>query len=173
MALQAMWVHGHSANIELTGSVRNNPLDNIGFKFDINAFGGSVTGLPWTFLLGLRVGWGVEYRGQANADYWFHFAIPTPVIDDGVRSRFRRAMVLFTAGTGVALSSVQVWDGPNRVARRDGLAIGGSNVSLLNERNSFALPDREVFWGVGISVLFHFADANTVTLHAAGIDFES
>lgn len=81
-------------------------------------------------------------------------------------------MVLFTAGTGVTLSSVYVWDGPNRVFTQDGLAIGGSNVSLVEGKNSFALPDREVLWGIGVSALFHFADAGNVTFHSAGVDFE-
>jgi len=81
--------------------------------------------------------------------------------------------VLFTAGAGVSLSAAHVWDGPSRVFARDGQAIGGSNVSLVNDRNSFALPDREVSWGIGVSVKFHFADPGDVVLHAAGVDFES
>ena len=159
MALQAMWVHGHSATIELNNLGRG-PGEDVG-------------GRPWTAIEGLRVGWGVEYRCQDNSSYWFHFAVPTPVIDDGVRARLRRVMLLFTAGTGVTLSAVHVWDGPNRVFTQDGLAIGGTNVSLINGRNSFALPDREVLWGIGVSVLFHFADPGNVTLHTAGVDFES
>jgi hypothetical protein len=172
MALQAMWVHGHSANIELRGVPRQDPIDNVGYDV-INV--GSNRGIKWSFLQGSRVGWGVEYSAALiGASYWFHFSIPTPVIDDGVRSRFRRATVLFTADPGVTLTSFHVWDGPNRVAQHDGLTTGGSNVSLINERNSFALPDRDVFWGAGISVKFFFlAAGGIVTLHAAGIDFES
>ena len=52
------------------------------------------------------------------------------------------------------------------------LAIGGANLSLIDGRNSFALPDRAVSSGIGISVAFHFADPGSVTLHAAGIVFE-
>jgi hypothetical protein len=159
VALQAMWTHGHGANIELNDRGRG-PGDDIG-------------GREWTAVEGLRVGSGVEYRCQDDSDYWFHFAIPTPVIKDDVRMRLRRAMVLFTAGTGVTLSALHVWDGPNRVFVRDGMGIGGSNVSLADDRNAFALPDREVLWGIGISVLFHFADPGSVTLHTAGVDFEA
>lgn len=159
MALQAMWVHGHSASIELNNRGRGSGED--------------IGGRQWTALQGLRVGWGVEYRGQDDSDYWFHFPIPTAVIDDGVRARFRRVMVLYTAGRGVTMSAVHVWDGPNRIYTRDGLAIGGENKSLVDGRNSFALPNQEVLWGVGVSVLFHFADPGSVTLHTAGVDFES
>src|SRR5215211_4954228 len=108
MSLQAMWVHGNSADIELNTRGRGTGED--------------IGGRDWTAVEGLRFGWGVVYRCQDNSDYWFHFAIPTPVIDDGVRARLRQVMLLFTAGTGVTLSSVHVWDGPTRVFAKDGLA---------------------------------------------------
>lgn len=176
MALQAMWVHGNSASIELT-TLGRGPGEDIGDPISSSGvIGIASAGLSkrqWTGIVGLRTGSGVQYRCQDNSDYWFHFAIPTAVIDDGVRARLRRVTVLFTAGAGVSLSAAHVWDGPSRVFARDGLAIGGSNVSLLNDRNSFALPDREVSWGIGVSVKFHFADPGDVVLHAAGVDFES
>lgn len=159
MALQAMWVHGHSATIELSHLGRGS--------------GEVVGGRQWTEIEGLRVGWGVVYRCQDNSSYWFHFAIPTPVLVDGIRTRLRRVMVLFTAEAGVTLSGVHVWDGPNEVFAQDGLAIGGANVGLIDGRNAFDLPDVEVFWGIGVSIQFHFADAGSVTLHTAGVDFEA
>lgn len=176
MALQAMWVHGNSASIELTtrGRGPGEDITTATTSGSVTGTIGSIVGTrQWTGIVGLRTGSGVQYRCQDNSDYWFHFAIPTAVIDDGVRARLRRVMVLFTAGTGVSLSSVHVWDGPHRVFTRDGLAIGGSNVSLVDGRNSFAIPDREVSWGIGVSVQFHFADVGDVVLHAAGVDFES
>ncbi len=159
MSLLAMWVHGHSATIELNGRGRGGGED--------------ISSIQWSSIVGLRRGNGVEYRCQDDSDYWFHFAVPTPVIHHDVRARLRRVGVLFTCGTGVTLSSVHVWDGPNQVFTRNGLAIGGSNLSLVNEANSFALPDHAVSWGIGISMLFHFADPGSVTLHTAGIDFEA
>lgn len=159
MPLQAMWVHGHSATIELNGFGRGGGED--------------VGGVQWSSLLGVRHGWGVEYRCQDSSAYWFHFAIPTPAIDDGVRARLRRGGLLFTAGPAVALSAVHLWDGPTRVFTQDGLAIGGENLSLIAGRNWFDFPDREVLWGIGMSVQFQFADPGNVTLHTAGVDFES
>jgi hypothetical protein len=174
MAVQAMWVHGNSAQIELTPLGRGSGED-IGQSGVITTLGGGPVDpkRQWTAIVGYRTGAGVEYRCQDNSDYWFHFPIPTPVIDDGVRARLRRVMVLFTARTAVTLSSVHVWDGPNRVFTVDGLAIGGTNTALVDGANSFALPDREVRWGIGVSVKFHFADPSNVVLHGAGIDFES
>lgn len=159
MPLQAMWVHGHSATIELNGLGRGGGED--------------VGGIAWSALLGVRRGNGVEYRCQDNSDYWFHLAVPTPVYEDGVNSQLRKVMALFTCGAGVALGAVHVWDGPNQVFGVNGLAIGGSNLTLINGRNSFDLPHVNVSWGIGISLLFHFADPGSVTLHAAGIDFEA
>ena len=157
--MQAMWVHGNNAQIELNHRGRGGGED--------------VGGIQWSAIEGKRIGGGVEYRCQDDSDYWFHFAIPTPVIDDGVRARLRRTGVLFRAGTGVTMSALHVWDGPTQVFVRDGLAIGGENLSIVEGRNWFPLPDREVLWGIGISVLFHFADPGNVTLVSAGVDFES
>lgn len=173
MAVQAMWVHGNSAQIELTPLGRG-PGEDIGVSGVLTPPG--VPADPkrqWTAIVGYRTGAGVEYRCQDNSDYWFHFPIPTPVIDDGVRARLRRVMVLFTARTAVTLSAVHVWDGPARVFTVDGLAIGGTNTALVDGVNSFALPDREVRFGIGVSTKFHFADPGNVVLHGAGIDFES
>lgn len=158
MALQEMWVHGHSATIEVH-RVGRGPAED-------------VNGVPWTSVIGLRLGWGVVYRGERN-DYWVHFAVPTPAVTDGVRARLRRVMLLFTADAGVTLEAVHVWDGPDRAFTRDGLSVGGENVSLADGRNAFAIPGHDVRWGIGVSAMFHFADAGDVTLHCAGVEFES
>ena len=160
MALQAMWVHGNSAQIELNNRGRGPGED--------------IDGRQWTAVEGLRLGSGVQYRGQDDSDYWFHFEIPTPAVDDGVRARLRRVGVKFFANQGVTLKAVHVFDSHERVFEQNGLAIGGDNRGLIDGRNWFALPDREVIHGgIGISALFNFADPGNVTLHSAGIDFES
>ena len=163
MANQSMWVHGHSATIQLEHLGRG-PGEDVG-------------GRPWTAVEGLRMGRGVEYRCQDGSDYWFHFSIPTPAIDDGVTARFRQVMILFTAYPGVTLNAIHVCYGPNNRFKIDTSAVGGPNLSLVNGRNSFVSPppggDDRVFFGVGISALFHFADAGNVTLHAASVRFES
>jgi hypothetical protein len=159
MARQELWIHGHSAKIELNRRGRGGGED--------------INGLQWTAELGLRTGSGVQYRCQDDSDYWFHFAVPSYAMVNGPRARFRRAMVLFTADSGVFLGALHVWDGSNHVFARDGLATGGPNRSPVDQVNSFALPDAEVFFGISISVQFHFMDPATVTLHAAGIEVES
>jgi hypothetical protein len=159
MAFQAMWVHGHSANIQLNGFGRGPGED--------------LPGTPWSAVVGLRVGGGAIYRCQDNSQYWFHFAIPTPVLHNGVRARLRRVMTTFTAEPGVTLQSIHLWDGPHQVFKKDGLGVGGVNTGVIDGVNLFALPDVEVGWGIGISALFNFADAANITLHGAGVDFEA
>jgi hypothetical protein len=160
MALQAMWVHGHSATIQL-GSLGRGAGEDVG-------------GRDWTSIIGWRIPPGVEFKCQNNSHYWFHFAIPTPVIKDGVRSHLRRVMLLFRAGPETFLQSVHVWDGGERVFVQDDLSVNGHHDGALEPGvNSFALPDREVFWGIGISVLFFFNEPGTVVLVSAGVDFEA
>lgn len=55
MSLQAMWVHGNSADIELNKHGRGS--------------GEEIDGRNWTSIEGLRRGWGVEYRCQDNSNY--------------------------------------------------------------------------------------------------------
>jgi hypothetical protein len=159
-----MWTHGNNALIEFQLIGRDGQ--------DILVAGG--TAIPWTAPNGLRRGWGVTYRCQPHSDYWFHFTIPTPVIKDGVRARLRRAFVLFGADPGATLSEIAVYDGKDVVIDLRGLAVGGdhSGLPLENDINAFNLPDREVLFGVGISVKFSFTDAGSVTLNSAGVDFE-
>jgi len=158
VAVQEMWVHGHSATIEVH-RVGRGPAE------DIN-------GVPWTSVIGLRLGWGVVYRGVDNC-YWFHFPVPTPAVTDGVRARLRRVMLLFAADAGVTLEAVHVWDGPDRAFTQDELAVVAENLTLVDGRNSFAIPGHGVRWGIGVSAMFRFEDAGNVTLHCAGVEFET
>jgi hypothetical protein len=165
MALQSLWVHGNTATIELNRRGRGISENIIG----IDVF---LRGIEWTAQLGQC--WdGARYRCQENSDYWFHLPVPTLAIVNGTRARLRRATVLFTADSGVFLSALHVWDGPNRVFARDGLSSGGERLSPVDHWNSFALPDAEVFFGIGISVQFHFVPRAHIIVVAAGIDFEA
>lgn len=159
MAIFASWIHGHSATIEMNHFGRNDQ---------------EVAGIPWTQFFGLRVGHGVQYHCQDNSSYWFHFAIPTPVLVNDRRARIVQAMVLYSTDLPVTMQAIHVWDGARRIFQRDGLSVGGDHrEDLTNDVTSFIIADRpEVLWGVGISVAFYFADAGQVTLHSAGVDFD-
>jgi hypothetical protein len=158
VALREMWVNGHSATIEVHRVGR-------GPNEDVN-------GVPWTSVIGLRLGWGVVYRCAAGSNHWFHFPVPTLAVDDGVRAHLRRATVLFTADEGATLQGLHVWDGPFRAFAHDDLVVGGENRTPADGRNSFAIPDYSVQCGIGVSAHFHFADHANVTLYAAGVELE-
>lgn len=157
MALKELWVHGHSATLEVHRVGRGEAED--------------INGVPWTSVIGLRLGWGVVYRGVDN-HYWLQLAIPTPAVDDGRRARLRRAMVLFTADEGVTMEAVHLWDGPDQAFAQDDLSVTGENVEPVDGRNSFATSDHAVRYGIGVSVMFRFEGAGNVTLHAAGVELE-
>jgi hypothetical protein len=158
MALQAMWVHGSSANILYNEKGRDHCTVQYG----------------WDNVNGLRLPWGVTFRCQDHSSYDFHFAIPTPVIKDDRRAKFIRAFVLFSADPGVTLGSIEVRDGVRQVLYREGLAIGGihNDFPLEEDINQFSLPHQDVYFGVCLSARFNFTDNATVTLHSAGIDFD-
>lgn len=172
MGLHAMWVHGNSAQIELNSWGRGAREDVVPGSVNTYPFGRIGASIQWSGVVGLRTGAGAEYQCQEGSDYWFHFAVATPVIVEDTRARLRRVMVLFTAQRGVTLAAVHVWDGPTRVFTRDGLSVGGVNTGLADGTNSFALPDRTVSWALGVSTRFRFASENRLQLHAAGIDLE-
>lgn len=113
----AMWVHGVSAFPERTAG-------------DAGADGPLTQAyqIPWSDIVGLRQGNGAWFRGRADHDNWFHFAIPTPVIlpvfqpgtghyDSGQRLRLEKVFVMYQNDVdsfGGALSWVErvdVWDG--------------------------------------------------------------
>lgn len=172
MGLYAQWVHGNTAQIELNSHGRGAREDVVPGSVNTYPFGRIGAAIQWSAIEGLRTGSGSSFQCQAGSDYWFHFAIPTPVLVDSARARLGRVMVLFTAGPSVMLRSVHVWDGPTRVFARDGLTVGGAHLGLAEGVNSFPLPDQQVNWGLGVSVRFRFDSDGVVQLHAAGIDLQ-
>jgi hypothetical protein len=101
---------------------------------------------------------------------WVHFAIPTPVIVNGVRLKAESAMIRFTTGPQASIGAIHVWDGETKLYERNGTNYKGKN-QFVRE----VISNRpEVKWGTGISVLVNFngtgADAY-VQLISAGIDF--
>ncbi len=159
MALEASWVPGYVAIPEIPGPTRLRQVNNI----------------PYTDVVGFRVGGRSVFRLGYGQDNWFHFAIPTPVIDDGVRVRLERFFVLYAAQPGVQVVAAHIWDGPNRIQAYQGFAYTGNHSAAIDAQNSWAGGGNPVFWGIGISVLVRntgTADAN-IDFTTAGADFQS
>ena len=168
MALQAMWVAGHAARLEIPGGdtiIDDRPMLN-------------VSGIGGTDLLGIPQGPGITYRGKAGKGNWFHFSIPTPTFfrrapgDEG----FAQLVRVFVAGRflqrSTRLDMVHVWDGDTQLPTFEGLDVAGDFRNLA--ATTFTLPQpRQVFRGVGLSVHISFGTENaTVGFTAAGADFE-
>lgn len=197
MALHAMWVHGTTVRPEW---VHDNLQQVRGGTWDS---GGTARDVPWSDVNGLPRGWGTTFRGKrafaggfggtsttgpfnaanpfmySQKGYWFHFAIPTPVIVAGGRSQLLRVFVLRETSPRVQVWAVHVYDGINQIAtvglRDPNAQPSGRNglADLIEGVSMFTLPaPRSVFWSVSISVAVAFLDDGDVTFISAGADFE-
>jgi hypothetical protein len=101
---------------------------------------------------------------------WVHFAIPTPVIINGVRSKAQSAMIRFTTGPQASIGAVHVYDGEKNIYEHNGVNYKG-NLQFIRE----VIPgEPEVLWGTGISILINFNGKGNdawIALISAGIDF--
>jgi len=96
---QAMWVHGHSLQIESPTSLAR----------------------VW------RAGFYAEVEGNPNTDNWFHFAIPTKVIVNDNRLRVGSVMLLFeTLSPDAIVRDVHIYDGDTKIAVHNGVNLSGN-----------------------------------------------
>lgn len=190
-----MWVHGSTARPEsivsgrsITGVVRGWGTVFTGQRVLVTGAGGSLTTGPFH---------AEDPFHHSQKGYWFHFAVPTPVIIAGQRSRLQRVFVLWEAGPGVEVWAVHVYDGINRIAalpanRMTEISAGwvapsnlptGRYVSmdaagarclehLVDGVSRFEIPEQPICWGVGISVAAAFRQDGTITFFSAGADFD-
>jgi hypothetical protein len=192
MALHAMWVHGTSVRPEW---VHDNLQEVNGATWDSRNQNRAV---PWSNVNGLPRGWGATFRGKrafstgvggsititefhpeepfpaSQKGYWFHFAIPTPVIVEGIRSQLQRVFVLWEATPNVAVWCVHIYDGINRIATLGTDRTGsGHSDELVEGVTMFTLPTpHEVQRSIGLSVGVAFIQDGEVTFNSAGADFE-
>lgn len=184
MSIQAMWVPGYVARPEIPGG------DTIGSPAPLL----NVSGIGSTDLVGVPRGWGITFRGKANHQEWFHFAIPTPVFRDdsnlppragcdSQHARLVRVFVFFRLfELSARLRAVHVWDGPRRLAPIfDPLNVAGDRSTAVDygasdpvmNANTWPFPDEPCLsWGLGISALIDFGQRDgDVLFTAAGADF--
>jgi len=146
--LQAFWVHGTSVQMEREGY----------------------------FISKRRAGYGAVF--QSHGKEWFHFAIPTPVLLDSVRSSLNKVFVLYkTSGTSI-ITNVHIYDGAKKIHSFDGLRdFNGDHSQIIGEKNKWVLPHSiEVKFGIGISVQVDFGPPTkngvpSIEFVTAGADF--
>jgi len=103
---------------------------------------------------GWRRAWGACFSLVPGRDNWFHIAIPTPVIVEDRRAGLDRVMALFRIDAG-QLRRVLVFDGPNVILDRGGLAIAGDHThDLVDDSNVFHVDHDNINFGVGFSLNF-------------------
>jgi hypothetical protein len=110
--------------------------------------------------------------GKPNTTNWIHFALPTPVIENGVRRVMDRFMLRAETGAQVTLRDVHIRDGFTVVALLNGVNRSGS---LLFEKFGVAsMPP--VNWGISVSLGFDFRTGTSgdrrVDLVSAGFDYK-
>jgi hypothetical protein len=139
----AMWVHGHSMNIEHPDRIAS----------------------VW------RAGFFGRIIGRSGQSTWIHFPVPTPVIVDDNRLRIESVLVRFrTTPTDAWVAAAHVYDGERKIASHDGLhdAPGAWEVKRFAVPGT-----PEIRWGVGISINVQFHIDTAVDADSWRIDFSS
>jgi hypothetical protein len=119
-----------------------------------------------------RLGFFTRLIGKSNTENWFHFAIPTPVIENNGRRRVGPVILRFRTGsTNVIVRDVHIYDGEARIAAHQNVNLSGDNFFV-----KFGVPHcPPVLWGLGVSIGVTFgggtADQRATDFIAAGCDF--
>ena len=139
----AMWVHGHSMQIEYPN--RLNWVQRTGFSTK------------------------VQSKGPMQPN-WFHFAIPTPVIVNDKRLRVGSVLIRFRSAGQAYVKAIHVYDGEKKIASKENIKLSPpqwqvEKVSVPN--------NSQIFWGLGISILVDFGidTPREIEFSAAGCDF--
>lgn len=110
--------------------------------------------------------------GKQGTKNWIHFALPTPVIEDGRRLTMDRFMLRAVTGSAATLRDVHIRDGERVVALLNGVNQSGS--MPFAKFGVASMPS--VRWGISISLGFDFGSGSVgqrrVDLISAGFDYK-
>jgi hypothetical protein len=118
-----------------------------------------------------RNGWCAFVEGKPGTDNWFHFAVPTPVIINDVRTQIDSVMLVFKTGyVDAFVRDVHIYDGRWRIAEFNLINLSGEQPFVR-----LVLPGApQIGAGLGISVGVGFgveAMDHTMEFYSAGCDF--
>jgi hypothetical protein len=161
----ASWVHGSALVMETP------PVDD-GAVSAINHFG-----------------WGTQITMRPGDSRWFHIAIPTPVILNGVRMKLLRVFLQWQQIRGFpnssSISDAHLWDGQTRIAKLSSHDFKENNFAVLAGHSTYELFTPKVWqFGLGLSVRLHAegnvgghflegSESPVVVIGSAGADFEA
>ena len=116
------------------------------------------------------------FEGNTLKGYWFHFSVPTPVIESGVRSMLQKAFVLWQTTEGARISTIHLYDGPVRFYAHYFNHQAGPERHLddLTENITMFSPPslHSMRFALGISVAVTFETEGQITFFSAGADFD-
>jgi hypothetical protein len=141
----AMWVHGTSMKIEYPNRLKS----------------------VW------KAGFYTRVVGKPNTTNWFHFHIPTVVIDDNKRQMIDSVMLRYRCRTHSAkIRDAHIYDGERKIVSHNNINISSTRFSFRR----FNVPGKpDVRWGVGLSLGVSFNGttdhSNTMEFSSAGCDF--
>ena len=115
----------------------------------------------------------VRIEGAEGQNTWVHFAVPTPTVVDGTRTKVNAALVSFRTRSHAKVNEVIVYDGEKRIAEHMDINLEGDHLDAR-----FEVPGSpEANLGINITVGVQFG-ANAPNVRAmqieivgAGIEF--
>ena len=139
---QTTWIHGLSIEIE------------------------NATWVP----LATRTSLGTTVQPSADMEGWVHFAIPTPVVINGVAAQKAKSISLqFSTGDLAKIDSLRVYDGKKTLMELKDLSWTGEHLKVVDVKNT-----PQVYQGMGISAFIKFTATGPgawVQLVSAAISF--
>ena len=115
----------------------------------------------------------VRIEGSEGQNTWVHFAVPTPTVVDGTRTRVNAALVSFRTRSHAKVNEVIVYDGEKRIAEHMDINLEGDHLDAR-----FEVPGSpEANLGINITVGLQFGNdapnvrAMQIEIVGAGIEF--
>jgi hypothetical protein len=142
----------------------------------------TVSGIPWTDVLGLPQGFGKTFRGKSNQSVWFHAAIPSPALINAQIVVLRDVMLNVRMDAGCRIDQIHVWDGGINVARlgaAGALRLSGDLTGdFVSNRNRFDVRNADgsyhrIGLGLAVSMLVRFDQEANIRFNAVGASFLS
>ena len=115
----------------------------------------------------------VRIEGSEGQNTWVHFAVPTPTVVDGTRTKVNAALVSFRTRSHAKVNEVIVYDGEKRIAEHMDINLEGDHLDAR-----FEVPGSpEANLGINITVGVQFGNnapnvrAMQIEIVGAGIEF--
>ena len=197
MTLYASWVHGTQVQLERGHAVQATSKSTVNSAFhrsngDLVYLGGSGRAAC------LRLGWAARFVvydcGNKNyaksGSFWCHYAIPTPVIEDGTRAQADTVLINYESSNINALSigAIHVWDGNKRIFADNSPTISSNDFNggipghstnagatpRTNELWRGDIQNRPIYFGLCVSLRINAQRAKDdyLEIRSVGIDFQ-